>query len=236
MFNTFLDLSEVNLESRERAANRAVWTQKRRCINGMVSTGSSPNVMDEHTSTFNYIHIGMWNSMQVKSSLDIIRGIEVSDCTEAEVERQWHVNGSLQMQQWCKAAIQAKNNTLAGWGDNSVKSAGGAGSSEQTESLRCIEHIVSPDGRSKWETWWYETKRGHIVLSQWEDQGCIGVQKKALNQATVATLRWRKKPTKFKWVKGHNGHERNEVADRLADEGAKKDDADGVELAIELIL
>jgi ribonuclease HI len=67
---------------------------------------------------------------------------------------------------------------------------------------------------------------------KWEDQGYIGIANKALNQATVATLRQRKHKTKIKWVKGHSGHARNEGADIKADEGAKKPVHDEVPLDI----
>ncbi|KAJ7673854.1 hypothetical protein DFH06DRAFT_1445365 [Mycena polygramma] len=65
-----------------------------------------------------------------------------------------------------------------------------------------------------------------------EDQGYIGVANKELHRATVATLRRRKRETKVKWVKGHNGHHRNEGADRKADEGAKKPVENEVPLTI----
>ncbi|KAJ7857961.1 hypothetical protein B0H14DRAFT_3085152 [Mycena olivaceomarginata] len=67
---------------------------------------------------------------------------------------------------------------------------------------------------------------------KWEDQGYIEVPNKKLNEATVAALRQRKRETKLCWVKGHNGHHRNEGADRKADEGAKKPDRDDVPLEI----
>ncbi|KAJ7183871.1 hypothetical protein C8R46DRAFT_1159208 [Mycena filopes] len=67
---------------------------------------------------------------------------------------------------------------------------------------------------------------------KWEDQGYIGVKHEDLNRATLATLRQRKRTTKLKWVKGHNGHERNEGADKKADEGARKQAHDEVPLNI----
>ncbi|KAF8178320.1 hypothetical protein K438DRAFT_1467117, partial [Mycena galopus ATCC 62051] len=69
-----------------------------------------------------------------------------------------------------------------------------------------------------------------------EDQGYIGLANSDLEKATIATLRNRKRRTKIKWVKGHNGHERNEGADRKADEGAKKQAADQVNLEVPLNL
>ncbi|KAJ7328386.1 hypothetical protein DFH08DRAFT_709582 [Mycena albidolilacea] len=65
-----------------------------------------------------------------------------------------------------------------------------------------------------------------------EDQGYIGVANKDLDKATVAGLRQRKREAKMKWVKGHSGHVRNEGADRMADEGAKKDTPDEVNMEI----
>ncbi|KAJ7846739.1 ribonuclease H-like domain-containing protein [Mycena olivaceomarginata] len=67
---------------------------------------------------------------------------------------------------------------------------------------------------------------------KWEDQRYIGVSNKKLNKATVAALRRRKRKTKLRWVKGHNGHHRNEGADKKADEGAKKPERDDVPLEI----
>jgi ribonuclease HI len=65
-----------------------------------------------------------------------------------------------------------------------------------------------------------------------EDQGYIGVANRDLERATVAELRKRKTKTWIKWVKGHNGHTRNEGADRKADEGARKDEGDEIEMTI----
>ncbi|KAJ7726858.1 hypothetical protein B0H14DRAFT_2410354 [Mycena olivaceomarginata] len=65
-----------------------------------------------------------------------------------------------------------------------------------------------------------------------EDQGYIGVANRDLERVTVAELRKRKTETRIKWVKGHNGHTRNEGADRKADEGARKDEGDEIEIAV----
>ncbi|KAH9910148.1 uncharacterized protein BXZ73DRAFT_33673, partial [Epithele typhae] len=53
-----------------------------------------------------------------------------------------------------------------------------------------------------------------------------------ITKAIVAKLRQRKAPTAFKWVKGHDGHELNEGADKLAGRGAEKTTHDDVSLEI----
>ncbi|OSD02737.1 ribonuclease H-like protein [Trametes coccinea BRFM310] len=56
-----------------------------------------------------------------------------------------------------------------------------------------------------------------------EDTGYIAVQNGDLLRMAVGNLRARKAHVVFKWVKGHNGHPRNEGADRLAAQGAEKE-------------
>lgn len=53
-----------------------------------------------------------------------------------------------------------------------------------------------------------------------------------LIQATIASLRGRRTATQLMWVKGHDGHERNEGADEQANEGANKATPDVVDLQI----
>ncbi|KAJ7762258.1 hypothetical protein B0H16DRAFT_1661894 [Mycena metata] len=60
----------------------------------------------------------------------------------------------------------------------------------------------------------------------------LGEANKDLDRATLATMRQRKRTTKFKWVKGHNGHTRNEGADMKADEGVSKQTHDKVPLNV----
>ncbi|OJT01797.1 Transposon TX1 uncharacterized 149 kDa protein [Trametes pubescens] len=65
-----------------------------------------------------------------------------------------------------------------------------------------------------------------------EDAGFIEQSNAALTKAVLAALRARQAPSLFKWVKGHNGHPRNEGADKLAGEAACKPDQDVVDLSI----
>jgi ribonuclease HI len=69
-------------------------------------------------------------------------------------------------------------------------------------------------------------------LPNWEDKGWIGVLNKAAFQKAAVLLRMRTALTAFQWVKGHSGEDGNEKADRLAEEGTKKDIPDDVDLLI----
>ncbi|KAF5373439.1 hypothetical protein D9615_009490 [Tricholomella constricta] len=57
-------------------------------------------------------------------------------------------------------------------------------------------------------------------LKKNEDEGYINTSNEELTRLTVARLRARTTISRLKWVKGHSGHERNEGADRLADEAS----------------
>ncbi|TFK85083.1 ribonuclease H-like protein [Polyporus arcularius HHB13444] len=61
-------------------------------------------------------------------------------------------------------------------------------------------------------------------LTKWrqrhEDTGYIAQKNADLTRATIASMRQRGGHTLFRWVKGHNGHARNEEADKLAALGA----------------
>ncbi len=67
-----------------------------------------------------------------------------------------------------------------------------------------------------------------------EDTGYITQKNAGLTRATIAGIRQRSGHTLLKWVKGHNGHPRNEAADRLAALGAMKATGDRISIDIPL--
>ncbi|KAG2743962.1 RnaseH-domain-containing protein, partial [Suillus brevipes Sb2] len=69
-------------------------------------------------------------------------------------------------------------------------------------------------------------------LPTWEDTGWIGVANSEFIRATVYQLRKRSAQTSFEWIKGHDGQNGNEQADKLAKEGANKLTADELDLHI----
>lgn len=69
-----------------------------------------------------------------------------------------------------------------------------------------------------------------INLKNWEERGWIGIKNRDEFKVLVAKLRARGAPTRFKWTKGHTGDHGNEEADRLAGEGALKEDTDVINL------
>lgn len=71
-----------------------------------------------------------------------------------------------------------------------------------------------------------------IFLKEWEERGFIGIANKEFFMALAALLRERGAPTMFKWIKGHAGIEGNEGADKLAGEGAWKEEVDQIDLEI----
>ncbi len=64
------------------------------------------------------------------------------------------------------------------------------------------------------------------ALTRWkqshEDTGYILQKNASLTRAVIARIRMRQAHTLLRWVKAHNGHPRNEAADRLAAVGAGK--------------
>ena len=69
-------------------------------------------------------------------------------------------------------------------------------------------------------------------LSTWEDNGWIGIKNAELFKKAAYVLKKRSAPTYLQWVKGHSGVEGNEECDRLAKEGANKDNPDDLNLDI----
>ena len=61
-------------------------------------------------------------------------------------------------------------------------------------------------------------------LGEWEDGGWIGIKNRKLFRKAAYALKRRTAPTTFKWTKGHNGDIGNEESDRLAKEGAEKEE------------
>ncbi|KAF9505408.1 hypothetical protein BS47DRAFT_1434309 [Hydnum rufescens UP504] len=71
-----------------------------------------------------------------------------------------------------------------------------------------------------------------VNLQPCEDRGWINIKNKEALKATVACLRSRSSPTTLQWIKGHNGDQGNEGADKLAELGAQKDTPDIINLSI----
>ena len=69
-------------------------------------------------------------------------------------------------------------------------------------------------------------------LGTWEDQGWIGIQNAPLFKKAAFLLRKRTAKTSFQWVKGHTGDQGNEESDKLAKEGAMKENIDTIDLTI----
>lgn len=69
-------------------------------------------------------------------------------------------------------------------------------------------------------------------LKPWEDLGWTNIPNAEWLKATAYHLRQRSTPTRFKWVKGHNGTRGNEEADKLANIGMNKQIADEIDLTV----
>ena len=69
-------------------------------------------------------------------------------------------------------------------------------------------------------------------LSIWEDNGWIGIKNATLLKKAAYILKKCAAPTYFQWVKGHSRVEGNEECDRLAKEGANKDNPDELNLDV----
>ena len=69
-------------------------------------------------------------------------------------------------------------------------------------------------------------------LSRWEDIGWIEINNANLFKRAAYLLKKRTAPTYFEWVKGHQGTLGNEESDKLAKEGASKNDLDPLSLHI----
>lgn len=68
---------------------------------------------------------------------------------------------------------------------------------------------------------------------RWEDDGFIGTPNAEIWRPLLAALRTRSAPTHGEWVKGHSKNFFNDGADRLANEGARKEYDDEVSLEID---
>ena len=69
-------------------------------------------------------------------------------------------------------------------------------------------------------------------LTEWEDNGWIGIKNAPLFKKAAYLLKRRSAPTLFKWVKRHSSDEGNEGSDQLAKEGAEKANPDELNLEI----
>lgn len=69
-------------------------------------------------------------------------------------------------------------------------------------------------------------------LKDWENKGWIGIKNTTFFKRAAFLLRWHTAPTFFEWVKGHNGNLGNEESDKLAKQGAEKDEPDHLPLDV----
>lgn len=69
-------------------------------------------------------------------------------------------------------------------------------------------------------------------LQRWEENDWIGVANSTHWRVLIAELRQRGAPFQIRWVKGHSGDKGNEGADKLAGEGALKEEFNALDLTI----
>ena len=80
----------------------------------------------------------------------------------------------------------------------------------------------------------YAIKALNHSLQDWEDTGWSNARNTDWIEAAAYHLRSRSAPTRFKWVRGHNGTQGNEEADKLAAIGVNKTIPDEIDLSIPL--
>ncbi len=108
--------------------------------------------------------------------------------------------------------------------------------SNQTGEITATLMATITSGRNTRLTQITDSQTTMDSVSKWrqrqEDMGYILQKNARLTRAVVAHLRMRKAHTCFKWTKGHDGHEGNEAADKLAAIGADKPVGDEVSLKV----